>query len=47
MLMHDKPQNDCAGLYMTSFRVYLVDMHLEIKLNKQKEQCLIHYILPF
>jgi len=39
--MHDKPQNDCAGLSMTSSRVYLVvaallivDMHLEIKLNK-------------
>jgi len=39
--MHDKPQNDCTGLSMTSSRVYLivaalliVDLHLEIKLNK-------------
>ena len=36
--MHDKPQNDCAGLSLTSSIVYLivaalliVDMHLEIK----------------
>jgi len=40
--MHDKPQNDRAGLSMTSSRVYLevaaliiVDMHLEIKILKK------------
>jgi len=41
--MHGKPENDCAGLSMTSSRVYLivaalliVDMHLEIKIKPIK-----------